>query len=122
MQELIGTVVKGRVCGIKNYGIFVDLGEGCFGLIHISEVSEKYVKNIKDYVRLNQIIEAKIIDYNESNKQYKLTIKNMNYDFKNKDVSFFKNKDNGFISLNSKLTVWIREKLNEYHYKKNIMH
>ena len=52
----IGDIVTGVVTGIENYGIFVSLGEHGSGLIHISEVSDYFVRNINDYVELNETI------------------------------------------------------------------
>ena len=51
----IGDIVTGTVTGIENYGVFVSLGENCSGLIHISEISDFFVRNINDYVELNDL-------------------------------------------------------------------
>ena len=45
----IGSVVLGYVTGIKEYGIFVQLDNNTSGLIHISEISNKYIENVNDY-------------------------------------------------------------------------
>ena len=45
-----GKIVTGCVTGVENYGIFVSLDEYYSGLIHISEISTKFVKDINDYV------------------------------------------------------------------------
>ena len=42
----IGDIVKGKVTGIENYGIFLLMEDGYTGLIHISEISEKFVRNV----------------------------------------------------------------------------
>ena len=42
----IGDIVQGCVTGIEKYGVFVNLDEYYTGLIHISEVSDLYVRNI----------------------------------------------------------------------------
>ena len=42
----IGDIVTGRISGIQNYGAFVTLQNGMQGLIHISEISSKFVRNI----------------------------------------------------------------------------
>ena len=51
MSIEVGAVVEGVVTGITNFGAFVDLGEGKIGLIHISEVSDVYVKDVKDFLK-----------------------------------------------------------------------
>ena len=45
----VGSVVLGYVTGIKEYGIFVQLDSNTSGLIHISEISNKFINNIYDY-------------------------------------------------------------------------
>ncbi len=54
-------VVLGLVTGIENYGIFVSLDEYYSGLIHISEISDDYVRNINNYVNIGETIKVKIL-------------------------------------------------------------
>ena len=117
MQIEVGQIVRGRVCGIKKYGIFVDLSNGDFGLIHISEVSDDFVKNINDYVTFNQVIEAKVIGFEKNMHRYNLSIKDINYDLNNKKMDVFNSNKNGFNSLSKELDKWIKIKLIEYNYK-----
>ena len=56
----VGDVVSGIVIGVVDFGVFVNV-EGIEGLIHISEISWERVNNPKDYVKVGQTIEAKII-------------------------------------------------------------
>ena len=51
-----GNIVKGIVTGVENYGIFVAFDEYYTGLIHISEISSKFVKDPKDIVNVGDII------------------------------------------------------------------
>lgn len=102
----IGDIVKGKVTGIEKYGIFLLMDDGYTGLIHISEISEKFVRNVFDYVQLDETIVSKIIEIDESNKRLKLTIKNFDYrieDSKGKD------DQRGFYLLKEKLPQWISE-------------
>lgn len=62
MQFEVGQIVEGKITSITNFGAFVDLGEQNSGLIHISEVSRSFVKNINDFFHVGQIIKCKIID------------------------------------------------------------
>ena len=57
----IGTVVEGKVTGITKFGAFVELPGGRTGMVHISEVSTSYVKEISDYVQPNEIVRVKIL-------------------------------------------------------------
>lgn len=102
----IGDSVRGKVTGIENYGIFLLMEDGYTGLIHISEISEKFVRNVSDYVQLDDEIYAKIIDIDHDNKRYKLTIKNYDYrEGKSNEVEDV----NGFTPLAEALPEWIDE-------------
>ena len=61
-----GDIVSGKITGIKDYGAFVQVEDYC-GLIHISEFSDGYVKNIGDIVAVGDVVnvetQAGIIKY-----------------------------------------------------------
>jgi S1 RNA binding domain protein len=61
MSFAVGEVVDGKVTGITNFGAFVELSPGTTGLVHISEVADVYVKDIKDFVQLNDIVKVRIL-------------------------------------------------------------
>ena len=61
MSFAVGQVVEGKVTGITNFGAFVELAPGTTGLVHISEVADVYVKDIKDFVQLNDQVKVKIL-------------------------------------------------------------
>ncbi|EIA22199.1 Putative ribosomal protein, partial [Candidatus Arthromitus sp. SFB-3] len=50
MALVIGNIYEGKVVNITNFGAFVDIN-GETGLVHISEVSNKYIKDIRDYLK-----------------------------------------------------------------------
>jgi small subunit ribosomal protein S1 len=56
----LGDVVKGVVTGVVDFGVFVNV-DGIEGLVHISEISWERVSNPSDYVKVGDIVEAKII-------------------------------------------------------------
>ena len=74
-----GEIVFGCVTGIEKYGIFVNLDEYYSGLIHISEVSSAFVRNIHDYVKIGETINAKVMEENSKTHHVKLSIKNIDY-------------------------------------------
>lgn len=106
----IGDIVPGVVTGIESYGIFVSLNDQCSGLIHISEISDYFVRNINDYVDLNETIHVKIIDIDSSKGHYKLSIKNIKYRDRNKGSNKIIETKSGFSNLEKALSVWISEK------------
>lgn len=108
-------VVEGRITGIEPYGIFLSIDNGYSGLIHISEISHAFVKNIHDYVKINETIKAKIIEVDENQKKLKLSIKNLNYN--DEELQFKDVSETGFRSLKENLRPWIDEKLSELNQK-----
>ena len=110
-----GKIVKGSITGIEKYGIFVNLDNYYSGLIHISEISKGFVKDVKDYVEVGETIYAKVIDVNEAESQVKLSIKDVDYRIKTvkSSVSCIKEVGTGFTILEENREVWIKEKLRE---------
>ena len=74
-----GNIIKVMVTGITEYGIFVRADERFNGLIHISEVSDRYVKDPNRFAKENEIIYAEILDVNKKDAHLKLSIKNLDY-------------------------------------------
>lgn len=113
-----GKIVTGQVTGIEKYGIFVSLDEFYSGLIHISEISDGFVKDINDFVTIGETINAKVVEIDENSYHVKLSIKNINYrtikkpEFKLKEVS------RGFEPLKEHLSEWISKKIEEENQKK----
>ena len=64
----VGAVVEGEVTGITNFGAFLQLPEGKVGLIHISEVSNVYVKDIHDFLKEHQKVKAKVLSIDARGK------------------------------------------------------
>ena len=114
MEYNIGDIVQVKVTGIEKYGIFVSVNEDISGLIHISEITDSYVHNIKDYVDINEIIRAKIIGFDEDNSsKLKLSIKDIQYSDRFFLDSPIKETASGFENLGKNLSVWIEEKEKE---------
>lgn len=61
MAVEVGAKVSGKVTGITNFGAFVDLGEGKTGLVHISEISDAYVKDIHDVLSVGDTVTVKVM-------------------------------------------------------------
>lgn len=70
----VGKIVEGKVTGITNFGAFVQLPDGKTGLVHISEVAEEYVKDIKAHLKENQLVKVKVISV-DNNGKISLSIK-----------------------------------------------
>ena len=68
MQLEIGTICDGKVSGITNFGAFVSLPGGKTGMVHISEVSNKFIKDIREVLTENQEVKVKVISVGEDGK------------------------------------------------------
>lgn len=69
MQQLtVGQIVEGKVTGITNFGVFVDIGDGKSGMVHISEVALTFVNNIRDHVNEGDTVQVKILNLGEDGK------------------------------------------------------
>lgn len=113
-----GKIIRGTVTGIESYGVFVSCDDYYSGLIHISEISHGFVKNINDFVKIGDIINVEILDVDEELGQLKLSIKNIDY---KKKMYIRKKKiketSQGFKSLAYWLPIWIEENIKS---KKNV--
>jgi S1 RNA binding domain protein len=68
MQFEIGEIIEGKITGITKFGAFVELPEGKTGMVHISEVASTFVKEIRDYVKENQIVKVKVMSITDEGK------------------------------------------------------
>ncbi len=68
MSVEVGTIVEGTVVKITHYGAFVELPDGKSGLVHISEIADTYVKDVKDYLKEQERVRVKILGINERGK------------------------------------------------------
>ena len=108
-----GKIVVGCVTGIENYGIFVSLNEYYSGLIHISEISTKFVKDPSDFVEIGETIRVKILEKDDDTYHLKLSIKDIDYRINKKSRGKIEETPSGFETLSIKLDDWVEEKYDE---------
>jgi len=63
----VGNILEGTVVNITNFGAFIDLN-GKTGLVHISEVADTYVKDIKEYIKEGDKVKVKILGIDDNGK------------------------------------------------------
>ena len=73
-----GMILKGTVRNIMDFGCFVDIGVHQDGLVHLSELSNKFIKHPLDVVKVNQIVTVKVISVDVNKKRIGLSIKQAN--------------------------------------------
>lgn len=64
----IGAIVDGKVTGLTGFGAFVSLPDGKSGMVHISEVSNSFVKDIKEFLKEGQDVKVKVVGISPEGK------------------------------------------------------
>ncbi len=70
-------ILTGTVRNITDFGAFIDIGVKHDGLVHISELSDKFVKKPSDIVKIGDIIKVRVIGIDKEKQKVKLSMKNM---------------------------------------------
>ncbi|WP_108670713.1 S1 domain-containing post-transcriptional regulator GSP13 [Peribacillus acanthi] len=71
----VGSVLTGKVTGIQPYGAFVALDEKTQGLVHISEVTHGFVKDINDHLKVGDDVNVKVLSIDEAAGKIGLSIR-----------------------------------------------
>lgn len=116
MKYKTGMIVEGKVTGLQPYGAFVALDGQNSGLIHISEVSDGFVKDISRYVQVGQHVKVKIIDFDKKHHQARLSLKALSKPRvrKSRRVNVYQKPTLptmrlGFHSIAQNMDAWIQE-------------
>ena len=72
-----GMELPGIVTNITNFGCFVDIGIKENGLVHISEVADRYIDNLADVIKIHQHVHVKILSIDKTRKRIQLTMKGL---------------------------------------------
>ena len=114
-QYKVGKIVKGNITGVEKYGIFVNLDNFYSGLIHISEVSNDFVKDISKFGEVGETIFVKVMEVDEDTNHVKLSIKDINYRATRRSaMSKIEEMGSGFLPLMNALPHWIEKKAKEF--------
>ncbi len=70
----IDSVVEGKITGLTRYGAFVALDSGAVGMVHISEVSYRFINDISEHLQVGQTVRVKVLKMDETGR-YSLSIK-----------------------------------------------
>lgn len=109
----IGQVLEGKVTGIQPYGAFVALDDEIQGLVHISEVTHGYVKNINDYLSVGDEVKVKVLQVDEENNKVSLSIRATEeapqVKPKQPKQKQEESQSTGFNTLKDKLEEWMKQ-------------
>lgn len=117
----VGSIVEVVISGIQPYGAFATLPDGSSGLIHISEISDHFVRSIESYVHPGQHIKVKVLDIDLTTHQAKLSLKALDNQLKRREKRatyhhprrLIKETPSGFTPLKEMLPVWIHEAISK---------
>ena len=70
-----GMILKGTVRNVIDFGAFVDIGVHQDGLVHISQITERYIKHPLEAVRVGDIVDVQVLAVDEAKKRISLTMK-----------------------------------------------
>ncbi|MGH8247428.1 MAG: S1 RNA-binding domain-containing protein, partial [Gammaproteobacteria bacterium] len=70
-----GMALEGRVTNVTNFGAFVDIGVRQDGLVHLSQMSNRFIRDPRDAVRVGDVVQVKVISVEEETKRIGLSIK-----------------------------------------------
>ena len=76
----IGSVIKGRVARMTDFGAFVELEPGVDALLHVSQISREHVDKPSDVLKIGQEVETKVVDFNGEDRKISLSIKALQAD------------------------------------------
>lgn len=112
----VSQVIEGKVTGIQPYGAFVALDNETQGLVHISEVTHGFVKDINDHLTVGDSVQVKVLDVDEANNKISLSIRATEEAPKRKQQAprqqSIPQQDDGtagFNTLKGKLEAWIEQ-------------
>ena len=115
----VGDVLTGKVTGVQPYGAFVALDEQTQGLVHISEITYGFVKDVNDFLSVGEDIQVKVLEVDEEQKKISLSIREL------QEAPYYRKKESqprrslqdrvdevdadGFKILENKLKDWIEQ-------------
>ncbi|KZE36514.1 RNA-binding protein S1 [Bhargavaea cecembensis] len=113
-----GDVVTGKVAGIQPYGAFIALDKDTQGLVHISEITYGFVKDVNDYLTVGEEVQVKVLDVDEEAGKISLSLRALQErpqtrreDRPRKSLQdrIDEREPDGFNTLRDKLQDWIRQ-------------
>ena len=76
MSDLkVDMILEGVVTNVVNFGAFVDIGVHQDGLVHISQLADRFVQDPKQIVKVGQVVKVKVLEVNEKLKRISLSMK-----------------------------------------------
>lgn len=112
----VGDLIIGKVTSVKPYALFLSFEGGVNGLLHISELSDAYIRDIEKFGSLGDEIKVKVLSVDETNGFLRVSLKRIPEEEQysshvNESRIFLKDEEKDFSVLEEKLPTWINETL-----------
>ncbi|EIJ80717.1 general stress protein 13 [Bacillus methanolicus PB1] len=122
----VGSIITGKVTGIQPYGAFISLDENTQGLVHISEITHGYVKDVNEHLKVGDEVKVKVLSVDEEAGKIGLSIRATEEAFAHAAAKtrkprkrqaaihqYTKSDSQGFNTLKEKLEEWIEQSQRE---------
>jgi small subunit ribosomal protein S1 len=84
-----GTIIRGKVTSVTDFGIFLEVEEGIEGLIHVSEISKEKVDSPKDFAKVGDELEAVVLHVDTVERKIALSVKHLAHQKEKAEVDAF---------------------------------
>ncbi len=113
MKYQVGQLVIGKVYNVKPYALFMSFDDGVTGLLHISEISDSFIRDIEKYGSVGDEIKVKILSIDKDNGflrvSYKQVPQEEMYSSHTNQRKVPTTSEDEFLPLKEKLDSWIKE-------------
>ncbi len=118
MQYEVGQLIIGKVTKVKPFALFMEFDDGVQGLLHISEISDSYIRDIERYGTVGDELKVQIVSIDESNGFLRVSLKKVppaeaysthNNNMRNAPIC----EEGDFQALQDHLDEWIQSTLQE---------
>lgn len=122
MNYQVGDLIIGKVASVKPYALFLSFDEDVKGLLHISELSDAYIKDIEKYGSVGDEIKVKILSIDDNNGFLRVSYKRVPEEERysthvNESRIYLDEGEKDFSILEKNLPIWIKETLKKVKEK-----
>jgi predicted RNA-binding protein with RPS1 domain len=124
MAYELNQFIIGKVTKIKPFAAFLSFEDGTEGLLHISEISDSYIRDIEKFVTIGDEVKVKVLAIDSSNGFLRVSLKQVPHEESysthiNVKKKTIQEDKNGFLVLKEKLPIWIEETLKRKEEENN---
>lgn len=121
MNYQVGEIIQGTVVRILSYGAMMIFEDGTMGLLHISEISNSYIRNIYRYLKVSAVYQVKVLSVDNEKNFLKVSLKSLTDEERRINLGLNERIKSQIDSklLTSKLNDWIKIEVDKINKEKN---